>query len=241
MKTRYDITRAMCLLNPSMSFYFEIFEHALQYWKQALGLAPAARKRRATESLMARILSESVEVTHSDWAANTSTGSIQGRPAQTLQTALKPSENANTALHALESSTDIAGPQDGGASSGQPEVSPEVAGIEEAAEAAETGPMRPDKEETGTAVCDVTSTAAAALAAVARGAHRADAAQRESLVTVMEKRRFAGQDVEIARDVQVGTKSAELAQKRAAASRSSAGLDAALSNIAGKPLNSPML
>lgn len=75
----------------------------------------------------------------------------------------------------------------------------------------------------------------AALAAIKGGAHAADAAKKVGKVTVVEKRRFAGQDVEIAREVTAGTKQAEAAQRAVAAQHATTGMEAVLQNMKGAP------
>ena len=67
--------------------------------------------------------------------------------------------------------------------------------------------------------------------ASAAGAASIDSARRAGLVTVIEKRRFAGKDVEIARELKAGSKEAEAAVARAAIGDT--GLDAVLNQIAG--------
>jgi hypothetical protein len=78
--------------------------------------------------------------------------------------------------------------------------------------------------------------AEAALKAIKDGAMRADAARRAGMVTVKETRRFAGQDVEIAREVKAGSKQAVSVQQRAEAAKARTGIDAVLSHIQGVAL-----
>ena len=99
-------------------------------------------------------------------------------------------------------------------------------------------PSAPAPPEAGTADAPATAPAAAsaaeaALAAIRGGAHHADAAKRAGKVTVVETRRFAGQDVQIAREVAAGTKQAESAVQRAAAANADTGIDAVLHSIHG--------
>jgi hypothetical protein len=78
--------------------------------------------------------------------------------------------------------------------------------------------------------------ASAALRNIAAGLHTADGAKRAGMVRVVEKRNFAGREVEIARELEAGTKAAEAAQHRVAAAANKSGLDAALANISGMPV-----
>lgn len=82
---------------------------------------------------------------------------------------------------------------------------------------------------------DLSAIAAAALAAVA-GAGGSDAARKGKTVTIVEKRRFAGQEVVMSRELQAGSKEATTAlAKEATAGK--AGLDAMLQQIAGTTID----
>lgn len=77
--------------------------------------------------------------------------------------------------------------------------------------------------------------ASAALRNIAAGLHSADGAKKASMVKVVETRNFAGQEIEVTTEHQMGSKAASSAQHRASAAAGKSGLDAALANITGVP------
>lgn len=81
--------------------------------------------------------------------------------------------------------------------------------------------------------------AQAALRSIAAGLHTADGAKKARIVEVRETRNFAGQEIEVTTEHQVGSKGAQSAQNRASAAASKSGLDAALANITGLPSACP--
>lgn len=181
---------------------------------QALGMAPPRKKLQASSDLVNRILRNAT-----DGAAP---------PASSAE----PPHAAH--VHALASQQ--------GSDANAPPANVAAVPVESeaptnsAAAAAARGPGGTDRAAAEAAAAEAAAAeaaAAAALQALESGQHHADAAKRAGVVRVVEKRNFAGQEVEMEREVQAGSKAAQQAQDRAAAASNKSGLDAALANMSG--------
>lgn len=197
-------------------------------------MAPPRKKRHASSDLVERILRNATDGTSapaalhvrpslpSNAAPNTSqvvadVAVNRDPPAPAVANEAEPIEAAPS-LHAPEqTSADAPAAEDASRAEG--------AGTEAATAAASSA--------ADAAAADAASAAAAALRALESGQHHADAAKRADLVRVVEKRNFAGQEVEMEVEVQAGSKAAQVAQDRAAAASNKSGLDAALANMTG--------
>lgn len=192
---------------------------------QALGMAAPKKKCHASPDLVNRILrnathgaSASAEFPNSHLPAPL--------PVKFPQASCAPDTAAAAVVSAMPQSTP-APVADATQTSQQPEASATAAGAVDA----------PGEAADAHGAAEAAAAAAAALQALESGQHHADAAKRADLVRVVEKRNFAGQEVEMEREVVAGSKAAQMAQERAAAASNKSGLDAALANMSGVPLS----
>lgn len=180
--------------------------HWLQYWLQALGFVKQP-KIKATDSLVARILSAA---THDPIC----TEALE--PVPVPINAIDPAHPAS--VEQAEPATAV---KDASA----PPVDTDMTDVQDKGDAVPAA--SPEEEEAAA------KAASAALRNIAAGLHAADGAKKASMVKVVETRNFAGQEIEVTTEHQVGSKAAESAQNRASAAASKSGLDAALANITG--------
>lgn len=200
---------------------------------QALGMAPPRKKRQASSDLVERILRSATDgpsvpaaphVPHS-LPSNTAANKSQGTSDMPVHRDQAAAAVANEAAPMeVDPAQQVSEPT--AADTAAADDPSQAAG----AEAAAAAPPAAD-----TAAADAASAAAAALRALESGQHHADAAKRADLVRVVEKRNFAGQEVEMEVEVQAGSKAAQVAKDRAAAASNKSGLDAALANMTGVP------
>jgi hypothetical protein len=179
----------------------------VQGWMRVLGLAPKRQRSKPSDALVTRVLAGSM-------ASTAATASLpapkrdKGCGGQTANTVAAESALVQCMARA------------------------EGEGIGEAQRP--NGVLAPASASPSAAAAAASAAGAAdaALAALRGGSHHADAARKAGTVTVVEKRRFAGQDVEISRELRAGTKQAEAMQRKAAAAAGT-GIDAVLHNIQG--------
>lgn len=197
----------------------------LQYWMQALGMAPPRRKRQASADLVERILRDA---THGTTPPATPLAQ-QPQAYSTLQ-----APQTHVASHPHPDAADMG--NENAPSEAAPQASP---ALPPPAEPPASSAAAAAAVDTPASDGDAAAAAAAALQSLESGHHHADAAKRAGMVRVVEKRNFAGREVEMEREVQAGSKAAQVAQDRAAAASNKSGLDAALANITGVPAAVP--
>jgi hypothetical protein len=181
----------------------------VQLWMRSLGLAPPSQPRGDVTALARRVLAGSM----------TQPMVTTGPASQMVQ-----AESTSQPYRAPISATSQAKPT---------AAAPDLAMDAAAAPVDQQAPAEAQATAQSAAPHRAAAAAAAAAAALAKlgdGAHKADAAQRAGVVVVRETRNFAGKHVEIEREFQAGSKAADNATQRAAAT---GGLDAALKDIHG--------
>eukprot|EP00892_Ulva_mutabilis_P012718 jgi/Ulvmu1/9819/UM056_0060.1 len=210
------------------------------YWMQALGMAPPQKKLQASSELVNRILRNATD------GSSPPTTSATPAPAAQLPSLARQyapqaepaaaSGQAETAAAADAAATGSGPPKTDAASAAEPALAAPGTTAAQAPAAAADVPGGAEDIPGGAEDADAAEAAAAAAAALRAldsGQHHADAAKRADLVRVVEKRNFAGREVEMEREVVAGSKAAQLAQDRAAAASNKSGLDAALANMTG--------
>jgi hypothetical protein len=222
MQRRSDELRGFGALHgPNLSAF------RLQDWMRHLGMAPPMKRKCTPKEIAARVLSGSMTVRRADtcFLQTARKGKGESLPQSTSreQTSVGAAEAPPSAMPAAQITADGCVEQhEHLGTSGAP---------------GHTADERKDMRETTISDRSSASTAAqAALKAIKEGGMHVDAAQRAGMVKVVETRRFAGQDVEIAREVKAGSKQAENVQQKAVAAKASTGIDAVLSHIQGVAL-----
>lgn len=235
----------------------------MQDWQRGLGLLPASKRHSSSSSnaIARRIIAASMAGASSHRRSKPHhtphTGAQSDVAARSLEAERqKPAEaavgSAMPDTHALPAAAQVqAGNEPAASCPAAADADKHNAGAYLAAAAAhnadtagtgaalseppQAAPMAPVQQPDAHAPPngDAAGAAARALEAVSTGAHHADAARKAGMTTVKETRRFAGQDVQIEREMKAGSKAAAAAAERAAAAAGGGGLDSVLHGIQG--------